>query len=64
MTQQPIEDIPLTIGAVQKQKNKINKKNKKRVKKELNRCEDLIKLIVNLINLSFVSNLRSSDPHQ
>ena len=33
MTQQPIEDIPLTIGAAHKQKNKSNKKIKKGSKK-------------------------------
>ena len=29
-----------------------------------NRCEDLIKVIVNSLNFSFVSNSKSSDPYK
>lgn len=54
MTQKPTDDIPLTVGAAQKQIMIIMIKDWQR--EPSNSCEDFIRLVVNFINFSFVSN--------
>ena len=57
MTHQPTEDILLTVGAAQKQKNNYNNKAVKSFWR-------FYQINCNLINFLFVSNLESSDPYK
>ena len=61
MTQKPTKDICRSCARMEKEQ-KIMIKDKKKVPSK--RCEDLIRLIINLINFTFVSNLKSSDPYK